>query len=91
MAAITAAQWVGFAIAAAGAVSTNVQANRLSQKKPPKTSIQAAVPESLDEREEEDITLGSDRARRSSRRSRGKRQLMSPQSSGVSSSTGLQI
>lgn len=59
-------------------------------KKPvlPKQLLQAPVT-SIEE-EEEEVNLGSDRARTRNKRASGRRQLMQPQDTG-SSGTGLQL
>lgn len=82
---------VSLAMSGASALATNVRANRASSQIS-KTSIKAPSSAITDKKEEDKITLGSDRARTKGERSKGRRQLMASQSTADSKSpTGLQI
>ena len=72
------AAWASVAVSAGSAVASNVRQNR-AKTPVTKTAIKAPSSAIEDTTKEEDISLGSERASKKGR-SRGRRQLMSPQS-----------
>lgn len=83
-----AAAWWMAGITAASGIATNVRANRAS--KPKVAPVLKAPDSSLKDERDDEVNLGSDRARMRNRRASGRKQLMAPQGT-TSSSTGLQI